>query len=71
MSVLEIYNEQIRDLLGEDPAARMDIRQQTDGRIFVPGLNWVQVKSRSDVQEVCCVCVCVCVCVHARTFEIN
>lgn len=52
MSVLEIYNEQVRDLLGENPSAKMDVRQQTDGRLYVPGLNWVQVKSRDDVQEV-------------------
>lgn len=52
MSVLEIYNEQIRDLLGENPSAKMEIRQHPEGHLYVPGLCWVQVASRVDVQEV-------------------
>eukprot|EP00118_Oscarella_pearsei_P004808 m.21075 g.21075 ORF g.21075 m.21075 type:complete len:950 (+) comp28134_c0_seq3:11-2860(+) len=52
MSVIEIYNEQIRDLLGDNPTAKMDIRQHPEGYLYVPGLCWVQVASRADVQEV-------------------
>ncbi|XP_065827756.1 kinesin-like protein KIFC3 isoform X3 [Oscarella lobularis] len=52
MSVLEIYNEQIRDLLGENPSAKMEIRQHPEGHLYVPGLCWVQVAARVDVQEV-------------------
>ena len=51
VSVLEIYNESVHDLLSVNNAERLEIKQGPDG-IFVPGLIQVQVSSFHDVNEV-------------------
>ena len=51
VSVLEIYNEMLRDLLGDDPSAKLDIRQGTEG-LFVPGLTEIQVNDVDELNEV-------------------
>lgn len=35
MSYLEIYNEEIRDLLGRDPTARLDLRESVESGVYV------------------------------------
>ncbi|XP_059661323.1 kinesin-like protein KIN-14Q [Cornus florida] len=57
VSVLEVYNEQIRDLLvpGQQPgvtAKRLEIRQVGEGIHHVPGLVEAQVNNTSEVWEV-------------------
>ncbi|XP_042025542.1 kinesin-like protein KIN-14Q isoform X1 [Salvia splendens] len=57
VSVLEVYNEQIRDLLVSDsqPAAtskRLEIKQVGEGGHHVPGLVEARVKNVSEVWEV-------------------
>uniref|UniRef100_A0A7N1A438 Kinesin-like protein n=1 Tax=Kalanchoe fedtschenkoi TaxID=63787 RepID=A0A7N1A438_KALFE len=57
VSVLEVYNEQIRDLLvsGTQPGIstkRLEIRQVGDGVHHVPGLVEARVKNMSEVWEV-------------------
>ncbi|KAF2314472.1 hypothetical protein GH714_026798 [Hevea brasiliensis] len=57
VSVLEVYNEQIRDLLGScsQPgvaAKRLEIRQVAEGQHHVPGLVEAQVNSISEAWEV-------------------
>ncbi|KAA8524934.1 hypothetical protein F0562_011428 [Nyssa sinensis] len=57
VSVLEVYNEQIRDLLvpGQQPgvtAKRLEIRQVGEGIHHVPGLVEAQVNNMSEVWEV-------------------
>ncbi|CAB4277106.1 unnamed protein product [Prunus armeniaca] len=57
VSVLEVYNEQIRDLLvsGNQPGAaskRLEIRQVSEGIHHVPGLVEAQVNNMSEVWEV-------------------
>lgn len=53
VSVMEIYNEQIRDLLSDDPTARLEVKQSRVGEgHYVPGLNWIRVENVEDVQEV-------------------
>ncbi|KMS98078.1 hypothetical protein BVRB_4g095910 [Beta vulgaris subsp. vulgaris] len=57
VSVLEVYNEQIRDLLacGTQPSVaskRLEIRQASEGMLHVPGLVEASVSSISEVWEV-------------------
>lgn len=68
VSMLEIYNEQVNDLLvesikpntfssmsapsGPTPGINLDIRQSTDGCIYVPGLKLVRVCNLQDVMDV-------------------
>ncbi|XP_067052356.1 kinesin-like protein KIFC3 isoform X2 [Acropora muricata] len=51
VSVLEIYNEMLRDLLGEDPSQKLEIRKGPSG-LFVPGLTEKEVKTVEDVNEI-------------------
>ena len=39
VSMLEIYNEEVRDLLGKDPKARLELRDAKKGGVEVPGLG--------------------------------
>ena len=48
---MEIYNEMLRDLLGNNPTAKLDIKHGKEG-MHVPGLNQVQVRCVEDVNEV-------------------
>lgn len=57
VSVLEVYNEQIRDLLvsGNQPgmaARRLEIRQAGEGMLHVPGLVEAHVNNMTEVWEV-------------------
>lgn len=51
VSVIEIYNEMLRDLLGEDPSQKLEIRKGPSG-LFVPGLTEKEVKTVEDVNEI-------------------
>ncbi|XP_031564254.1 kinesin-like protein KIFC3 isoform X2 [Actinia tenebrosa] len=51
ISVMEIYNEMLRDLLSEDTSAKLDIKQGKDG-LFVPGLQEVMVSNLQELNEV-------------------
>nr|AMS24251.1 kinesin 14-IIIa protein [Marsilea vestita] len=57
VSVLEVYNEQIRDLLASPPpsgqsAKKLEIKQVADGVHHVPGLTEAKVESMEEVWEV-------------------
>ncbi|XP_077418890.1 kinesin-like protein KIFC3 isoform X2 [Vanacampus margaritifer] len=54
VSMLEIYNETLRDLLGEHPADKLDIKMNPDGsgQLHVPGLTRVAVRTFDDVNQV-------------------
>ena len=52
VSVIEIYNEMIRDLLGDDRSAKLEVKQGKDG-LFVPGLTEIQVNNVDELNEVC------------------
>jgi kinesin family protein 3/17 len=50
-SFLEIYNEEIRDLLGKDTTKKLDIREDPKTGIFVKDLNHVQMKNTKDLEN--------------------
>lgn len=57
MSMMEIYNEQVFDLLGEASGGQsegnaLDIRQSPDGTISVPGLKQTEVHGLDEVMAV-------------------
>eukprot|EP00057_Strongylocentrotus_purpuratus_P020865 XP_011675339.1 PREDICTED: kinesin-like protein KIFC3 [Strongylocentrotus purpuratus] len=58
VSVMEIYNEMLRDLLSDDPSNKMDVKMATEGGLYVPGLTEVEVSSVGDINRVCLFCSC-------------
>ncbi|XP_030574706.1 kinesin-like protein KIFC3 isoform X2 [Archocentrus centrarchus] len=54
VSMVEIYNETLRDLLGENPADKLDIKMNPDGsgQLYVPGLTEITVQSPEDINKV-------------------
>jgi len=51
-SYLEIYNEEIRDLLSRDPKHRLELKENSDSGVYVKGLNSFVVKSVPEIQNV-------------------
>jgi len=49
-SYLEIYNESILDLLGDDKR-KLDVKEDPDKGIFVQGLTGVIVKNTTEVNS--------------------
>jgi kinesin family protein C2/C3 len=50
MSVLEVYNDTLRDQLAENGAAgRLEIKQTGDGGVHIPDLSEVEVTSQQEV----------------------
>ncbi|XP_077448446.1 kinesin-like protein KIFC3 isoform X2 [Stigmatopora argus] len=54
VSMLEIYNETLRDLLGDKRADKLDIKMNPDGsgQLYVPGLTRVAVRTLEDVNQI-------------------
>ena len=54
VSVIEIYNETVRDLLTSSSSSqqRLDIKQRPGGGVYVPGLTEIQVTNMAEVQQV-------------------
>ncbi|KAL5022914.1 hypothetical protein ScPMuIL_002069 [Solemya velum] len=52
VSVMEIYNEIIRDLLNEDTSCKMEVKMSAEGGLYVPGLTYYKVESVDDVYQV-------------------
>ena len=50
VSVLEIYNENLRDLLADNPKLKLDIKHGKDGP-YVPGLSSHPVRSAEEVRD--------------------
>lgn len=64
VSFLEIYNEEVRDLLSRDPKQRLEVHENEDG-VYVKGLSSFVVRSVEEmgkVLEVRLVGVCVFLC---------
>lgn len=50
-SYIEIYNEEIHDLLGRDVKARMDLKEYPDKGVFVKDLTMNVVKSVTEMDK--------------------
>jgi hypothetical protein len=50
-SFIEIYNEEIRDLLGKDCQKKLDIREDPKVGIYVKDLNILQVKNTNEIDN--------------------
>ncbi|XP_053104011.1 kinesin-like protein KIFC2 isoform X2 [Hemicordylus capensis] len=53
LSMVEIYNEVIRDLLAKDPQEKLDVKLNPDGsgQLHVPGLTRVEVHSLREIKK--------------------
>jgi len=51
-SYLEIYNEEIRDLLSKTPKAKLELKDHPDGGVFVRDLSNLIVKGVGDLKQV-------------------
>ncbi len=52
VSHLEVYNEEIRDLLSKDPRAKLDLRESPERGVYVKGLREFVVKSAAEMAAV-------------------
>lgn len=54
VSMVEIYNEMLRNLLGQNPSDKLDIKLNPDGsgQLYVPGLTEFTVQSPEDINRV-------------------
>ena len=52
VSAFEIYNDQIRDLLGDRDAPMLQLHMQADGRSCLPGLTLLPAPDSISVQRV-------------------
>ncbi|KAL4613647.1 kinesin-like protein KIFC3 isoform X1 [Arapaima gigas] len=54
VSMVEIYNETLRNLLGDNPSEKLDIKMCPDGsgQLYVPGLTEFHVQNVEDIKKV-------------------
>ena len=52
VSHLEVYNEEVRDLLGRDPKARLELREAPGRGVYARGLREYVVKSAEEMAAV-------------------
>lgn len=51
-SFLEIYNEEIRDLLSKNPKDKLELKEHKESGVYVKGLNAFVVKSVPEIRNV-------------------
>ena len=51
-SFLEIYNEEIRDLLGKDHKQRLELKEHPDKGVYVKDLTKIPVHSSSEIEHI-------------------
>ena len=51
-SYFEIYNEEVRDLLSENPQHSLELKESADSGVYVKKLKSVVVKSVSEIDKV-------------------
>lgn len=52
VSYLEIYNEEVRDLLGKDQNARLEIKERPDVGVYVKDLSMFVVNNADDMDRI-------------------
>ena len=52
VSYLEIYNEEVRDLLGKDQQARLEVKERPDVGVYVKDLSTTVVKNADDMDAI-------------------
>jgi Kinesin motor domain len=50
-SFIEIYNEEIHDLIGPDVKAKLELKESTDKGVFIKGLSMQIVKSIPEIEK--------------------
>jgi kinesin family protein 3/17 len=51
-SYLEIYNEEVRDLLSKNPKNRLELHEKPDSGVYVKDLSYFAVKNVDEIREV-------------------
>lgn len=51
-SYLEIYNEEIRDLLSKNPKNRLELHEKPDSGVYVKDLSYYAAKTAQEIQDV-------------------
>lgn len=51
-SYLEIYNEEVRDLLAKNPKNRLDLHEKPDSGVYVKDLSFFAVKNVAEIHDV-------------------
>ena len=51
-SYLEIYNEEIRDLLSKNPKNRLELHEKVDSGVYVKDLSYFAAKSSDEVRKI-------------------
>jgi len=51
-SYLEIYNEEVRDLLSKNPKNRLELHEKPDSGVYVKDLSYFAAKSSKEVAEI-------------------
>ena len=51
VSYLELYNEEVRDLLSKSPQKKLDIRERTDIGVYVKDLSYFVVKNADEMDK--------------------
>lgn len=52
MSYLEIYNEEVRDLLSKNQTLRLEIKERPDVGVFVKDLSTYVVNNAEDMERI-------------------
>ena len=52
VSGIEIYNDMIKDLLGDDTSFKLEVKMNPDSGYYTPEARQIRVKSVSEVNEV-------------------
>lgn len=52
MSYLEIYNEEVRDLLGKNQHARLEVKERPDVGVYVKNLSMFVVNNADDMDHI-------------------
>lgn len=51
MSYLELYNEEVRDILSKDPQKKLEVRERTDVGVYVKDLSFFVVKNADEMDK--------------------